>query len=43
MQDKEIKKLHPVHQELEYIRREKDRIKLENMHSQLQNFKTNKK
>ena len=43
MKEKRIKLLDPVQQEQEYVKLEKDRIKVENMHSQLNNFKKNKK
>lgn len=43
MQDKKVKLLDPVQQELEYVRLEKERIKIENMNAQLINFKKNKK
>jgi radial spoke head protein 3 len=43
MKEKKIKLLDPVSQEQEYVRLEKERIKIENMHSQLNNFKRNKK
>jgi NRPS condensation-like uncharacterized protein len=43
MKDKRIKLLDPVQQEQEYIRLEKERIKIENMHKQLDKFKQNKK
>lgn len=34
--------MNPIQQENEYIKLEKERIKIENMHSQLKNFKKNK-
>ena len=43
MQDNRIKLLDPVQQEKEYIRMEKERIKLNNMHNQLLYFKKGKK
>ncbi|KAM3141691.1 hypothetical protein pb186bvf_006296 [Paramecium bursaria] len=39
MQEKRIKIMDPMQQEQEYIRLEKERIKMENMHSQLNSFK----
>lgn len=43
MSDPRIKSMNPVNQEQEYVRLEKERIKIENMHSQLLHFKKNKK
>ncbi|EAR87043.2 radial spoke 3 protein (macronuclear) [Tetrahymena thermophila SB210] len=43
MQDKKVKMMNPVQQEQEYVRLEKERIKIENMNAQLINFKKNKK
>ena len=43
MADPKIKSMNPINQEQEYIRLEKERIKIDNMHSQLVNFKKNKK
>ncbi|EGR33838.1 taf9 RNA polymerase tata box binding protein -associated isoform cra_b, putative [Ichthyophthirius multifiliis] len=43
MQDKKVKMMNPVQQEQEYVRLEKERIKIENMNFQLINFKKNKK
>ncbi len=43
MQDNRIKAMNPVNQEQEYVRLEKERIKIDNMHSQLLHFKKNKK
>lgn len=43
MQDNRVKAMNPVAQEQEYIRLEKERIKIDNMHSQLLYFKKNKK
>lgn len=42
MKDQKIIKMDPVQQESEYIKLEKERIKIENMHQQLRNFKKNK-
>ena len=38
MSEKRVKLMTPVQQELEYVRLEKERIKIENMHLQLANF-----
>ena len=43
MQDNRIKTMNPVNQEQEYVRLEKERIKIDNMQSQLLHFKKNKK
>lgn len=43
MKDTRIRHMTPAQQEEEYVRIEKERIKLENMHEQLANFKKNKK
>jgi hypothetical protein len=43
MKDKRIKLLEPVQQEQEYIRLEKERIKVDNMRRQMDKFKLNKK
>lgn len=43
LQDPKFKALPPVNQEQEYIRLEKERIKIDNMHAQILNFKKNKK
>lgn len=43
MRDNRIRQLTPAQQEEEYVRIEKERIKLQNMHEQLTIFKKNKK
>ena len=43
MKDNKMRHLTPAQQEEEFVRMEKERIKLENMHDQLANFKKSKK
>mmetsp|Transcript_24105 Transcript_24105/g.21170 ORF Transcript_24105/g.21170 Transcript_24105/m.21170 type:complete len:119 (-) Transcript_24105:2075-2431(-) len=43
MQDSKQHFMTPAQQEEEYVRTEKERIKIENMHSQLMSFKQSKK
>ena len=43
MQDTRVNTMNPVQQEAEYIRLEKERIKMGNMHQQLLNFKKDSK
>ena len=43
VKDGRVKNLNPAEQEAEYVRIEKDRIKIENMHKQLVAFKKSKK